>query len=302
MTDGPLAVLALDAADYDLARRWDCDNLLLDAHTPLETFTYSLDHPFTPEVWTTVATGVHPREHGVSGDAQEWQHPALRLASTVTQHLPPHVRQALGRPFRSRGADQSFNQTDLPHAFDATLGWPGLTPAPHLDAAWTDIDLAESGDLTDAELRQRSRERTGKEFGWLAAMSTAGGGFVGVHSHILDAAGHVWADDGDALREAYEWTDAFVGWLRVQVDRLVILSDHGMQTTVTDDPDPGVHSMRSYVAAQGVDGSLPESVFDVRDFLDERRGEADGPLFGVDEALDVAATREHLAGLGYLEA
>lgn len=295
MTDS-LAVLALDAADYDLVRRWGCDNLLLEESGPLETFAYSLDHPFTPEVWTTVATGQHPEEHGVTGDAQEWENPALRIGSKVTQHCPPALRQVLGRPFRKRGADQSFDRTTYDHPFDEVFCWPGITPAHHLDQAWSWCDLAEAGDMTDAELQANIHENTGKEFGWLAAHD----GLVGAHSHILDVAGHVYCRRPERLRAVYEWADQQVGWLRGAVDELVLLSDHGMQTTATDDDDPGTHSWRALVAmTDGVQGPLPGSVYDVAEWLEsqptEQQSEANRG------AVEMDTPREQLADLGYLE-
>lgn len=69
-TSNTVCVLALDAADHELATRWECDNLLLDEHAELGTFAHTKDVPYTPEVWATVATGAGPEEHGVSGDAQ----------------------------------------------------------------------------------------------------------------------------------------------------------------------------------------------------------------------------------------
>lgn len=49
-SDGTLAVIALDAADYRLARQWNCENILLDNPGRIETFAYSKDKPITLEV------------------------------------------------------------------------------------------------------------------------------------------------------------------------------------------------------------------------------------------------------------
>jgi len=119
---GTLAVVALDAADYQLAREWNCENILLDEHTELETFSYSGDDPVTLEVWTSVATGVHPREHGMesSGEQQEWNNPLLQLASSVTPYLlPKELRVKLGTMLRGDDDDSvmTFDSTEHDHVF-----------------------------------------------------------------------------------------------------------------------------------------------------------------------------------------
>lgn len=303
MASDTVAVLALDAADYALAREWRCRNLLLDDNAPLESFSYSIDVPFTPEVWTTVATGEHPRDHGVTGDAQEWDHAALRAASRVTQYLPDSVRSALGQPFRVLGESQTFHTTEFEHPFDAVRYWPGLTDARHLDDMWTWIGRATAGDLGTDEFHDRIEGHTGEELGWLAAAAnTPHSACVGVHSHILDAAGHVYSQRPGRLRQVYEWTDRQVGWLRDAVDDLVVLSDHGMQTTVLDDDDPGVHSERALVAATGgVGGGLPRSVFEVRDWLTDVTVDVREEERASSTPMAVDAPVDHLRDLGYLE-
>jgi hypothetical protein len=34
-----IVVIALDAADYALAREWNCENILLEHNSPLETYS-----------------------------------------------------------------------------------------------------------------------------------------------------------------------------------------------------------------------------------------------------------------------
>lgn len=295
-----LAVLALDAADLELARRWECESLLLADHSQIETYSHSLNYPFTPEVWTTVATGEMPDDHGVTGDAQEWDNPLLRVASRVTEPLPEWVRTQLGRPFRARGAEQTFDRSDSDHPFDDVFGWPGVTPAKHLDQAWQWCDQAEAGDLTDAELQSNIRENTGMEFGWLA--SAAGdGGLVGVHSHILDVAGHVYCERPERLRAVYEWVDQQVAWLRASVDELVILSDHGMQTTALGDDDPGTHSWRAMIATtSGIPGPHPGHVKEVADWLSGQAPHRAGTTRTETVVMDTAT--ERLSDLGYIDA
>lgn len=136
-----VCVLALDAADYELAMRWDCDNLLLENHAALETFVHTKEVPYTPEVWATVATGNGPESYGITGDAQDWGNPLLDAASRVTEHLPREWQRILRKPFRS--SDTSQDGLSIRQSGDDTLFkggevwlWPGITNAPHLLEAW----------------------------------------------------------------------------------------------------------------------------------------------------------------------
>ena len=294
-----ICVLALDAADYELVQKLECKNMLLENHGPLEVFGHNFDVPQTTEVWPTIATGLSPTEHGMSREVRQWDSPVLQSLSKGTDLLPDGVRTALGAPFRKLGAGRSIEQTDTTdHAFDRVFGWPGITSADHLHEAWQWYNEASEGGLTVGELTDRLRANTGQEFGWLAAMSKSNVPLIGVHSHVLDVAGHMFATEPDRLRSVYGWVDDLLGWLRQYVDKLVVLSDHGMQTTVTDDDDPGNHSWRALVATQGLSDSLPESAYDVRAWLESNasaRTETD------DSEVDLGEVEEHLADLGYME-
>lgn len=298
-----LAVIALDAADYRLAEEWNCRNVLLDNHDRIETFAYSRDQPITLEVWTSVATGAHPREHGLSstGEQQTWTNPLLRSASAVAPYvLPKPARIRLGTLLRGDGGDTelTFRQTDHDHAFPAggVYAWPGITPATHLSQTWHWLELAESGDITHDELWRRLYANAGKELGWVLGMNETSLPVVGVHMHVLDAAGHAYATSEDDLRAVYERVDEMLGTIRQQVDRLVVLSDHGMEVDWIDgDDDPGSHSWRASFGTTE-SGPLPERLLDVRSWLDdhvESRSEAT-------DAAELDATRAQLEDLGYL--
>lgn len=294
-----LAVVGLDAADYELARRWDCENVLLDDHREMETFSYSYDQPYTPEVWTTVATGLHPRDHGVHGDAADWDSLPLRAASKLTQHLHPEVRQRLGQPFRDRGHEQEIDRTDAPSAFDAgaAMGWPGITDAEHLSEAWSWASEIKFGELTERQLRRNVYGNTGEEFGFLVGMD----GVVpiaGVHSHVLDVVGHVFAKREAKLREFYERVDELLGVVRRETDEMVVLSDHGMKVSWVDEGEVGVHSNRAMVAAtEGVAGDLPASVFDVKSWLEANTDADDAD----DRDVTMDTAEQRLEELGYIE-
>lgn len=304
MSDESLGVLALDAADPVLIERWDCQNLQLQTHRQIETFAYTLDLPYTPEVWCSVATGVGPETHGVGDSSFTWDNPLLRVVSKATQYLPHYYRRQLGTLVaggRSEKDDMmSFEVTDHDHVFEdgVVKGWPGITPAENLSLAWADLGAADEGDLTDTEFQNRLVSRTGEEFGWLAAAVEHGDApIAGVHSHILDAAGHTYAADEPTLRRIYCTVDSMVGDLRERVDRLVLLSDHGMQAECLGDDTPGKHSWRA-VMSTTVDDSLPESVLDVREWLEKHRREEAGREGSV---VSVDTPTDHLQDLGYLE-
>lgn len=290
-----IAVLALDAADYELARHWDCQNILLDRHAQLETDNHSTDHPLTTEVWPAIATG---RDVGEFADIeQEWDNPVLRAASRVTRLLPSDVRGLLGAPFRMRDFGSSFETEQATHPFDELRFWPGIVPATHLDEAWMWLTQVERGDLTDWEFVRNLRANAGEEFGWLAATTAPETPLVGIHSHFLDMAGHMYAERPAELRSNYEWVDRHLGWVRSMADELVILSDHGMQTTALDDEHPGEHSWRAMVAAtDGLAGDLPETIYDVAAWLADNRPRATSH----GAAGEIDAPREHLEELGYL--
>jgi hypothetical protein len=139
------------------------------------------------------------------------------------------------------------------------------------------------------------RELTGQEMGWLAAMSDTDLALVGTHAHVLDITGHIHCRDEAALREWYEWVDGQIAHLRERVDRLLILSDHGMQASWLGDDDPGGHSWRPLASSQGLAGTLPASVFSVRERL-----EAWSARTEAGEAVEMDTETEQLEALGYI--
>jgi hypothetical protein len=295
-----IAVLALDAVDVRLSREWDCENLLLDDHRRLETYAHSLDFPRTVEVWPTVATGLGPEAHGIAGDGNEWDNSLLRAASSITQYLPRGVRATLGRPFQQAGQERSLAETDAPHVFEdgAVRYWPGITPGEHVIEAWRLMSLASGGEITEEQLRRELTGFAGEELGWLSVAAEWDVPIVGVHSHVVDIMSHVYCNREERLRETYEWADREVGRLRERVDRLVLCSDHGMQVGWLGDEDPGTHSFEAIISAEGVDGPLPESVYDVRQWLESEMGEV-GPAD--DRVAQSDTPTEHLKDLGYVE-
>ncbi|QLG48857.1 alkaline phosphatase family protein [Natrinema halophilum] len=310
-----LGIVALDAADYALAREWDCQNMLLETHRELETFAHSGKHPNTLEVWTATATGVGPTEHGLesTGEQQQWRNPVLEYASTVTPYiLPKDVRIRLGTWLRGDSdgdgdVGMTLRQTSHSHLFQpdghVVRWWPGVTPGEHLSETWHWLNLASSGEITDDELWRRLYGNAGLEAGWLQGMGQTTVAVAGVHMHVLDAAGHAFATRLDRLREVYERVDRLLGSVREQVDELLVLSDHGMQVEWIDgDTEPGFHSWRALASTTLADDP-PESVFGVREWVEARVDAGDvGDGSGNERRPAVMdTTEEQLRDLGYLE-
>lgn len=303
MTSKTLCVLALDAADHRLIERWNLEHLQLATHGRLSTFALeggapvwdesaTTNIPYTLDVWPAVATGRVPDE----ARTPSWDNPALKAASRLTDSLPMSVRRTLGAPLRWAGADlitapvveDDSVFTDLGGVVD---GWPGISEHQRLDEAWSLIERAEQGTVPEWELRETIMENFEDGVEWLEHQSERGVPVAGTHVHILDVAGHAYATDEEMLRENYEKVDQRVGYLASRVDRLLVLSDHGMQVSCLSDEEPGVHSWEAHVASTG-EGPLPKSVLDVRRWIADRVDEG--------RSAPMDAPTEHLRDLGYI--
>lgn len=307
-------VLALDALDAGLVEHFDADAFRLETAGRLETFARTKDVPYTPEVWATVATGLPPEEHGVTAaGTSEWDNPALSLASRVTGRLPEGTRGTLGRMVRRRtGERERISETDCESLFDApdaaVHNWPGVHDGRPLQRAWDLMNAVAEGTPRHEFERELFGQAAG-QFGWAREMLAHPVSIAGVHVHALDAAGHAYADDEAALRQAYERIGGFVAEVEAALgsaDELLVLSDHGMHTDFfPPDADAGAdvggHSWRAYAATTA--DSLPPSVFDVREWVEARADAGSDPrpatVEGGDDRIDMPTDR--LRELGYLE-
>ncbi|WP_052367949.1 alkaline phosphatase family protein [Haloferax sp. ATB1] len=276
----------------------------LETHDHIESFSYSTDLPITTEVWTTVATGVHPEEHGIvaTGEQQEWKNPVLQTLSKVTPYvLPKDLRVRLGTILRGDEEDSAMvmRQTDVDTIFPhgSAFGWPGVTPARHLSEAWHLLEQANANKISTDELLDKSMKNTGIEFGWLIAAADLGYPVVGVHSHILDIAGHAFARREKKLKEVYTQVDRLVGMIQEHTDRLVILSDHGMQVEWLDDESPGDHSLRPFISSNFAT-DLPDDMYSVRPWVESQ---ITANTEERDESVGIDTTHQQLKDLGYLE-
>lgn len=299
-----LAVFGLDAADLRLAEAFDCENLLLSESGPLESFAFSRDTPLTAEVWPAIATGELPTDGGGGKRGSDWSGFMGIIDRAAKKVVPQPYRTTVGRYLRlgTPGAAM-FGDTDGDHVFSdgAVYNWPGLTPTRTWKRAEYWLQQYHQGDLDDLGFLRRQLAFTGQEVGWLASMSQAAFPIIGVHSHILDHAGHAWARQPEKLEQVYDHVDRLAGTLLAHepVTELVVVSDHGMQTTVTDDDAPGHHDFQGMVAST-FDGALPTHVTDVRAWLEvntPRVEEVGAPW--TDRTFDTPI--DHLRELGYID-
>lgn len=298
----PVVVLGVDAADYDLARQWNCENLLLDYDAPLKTNSYSVKVPVTLEIWPTIATGLSPDQHGVILNNQGWNsHPVLNVVVDIANRFPEPVTERL-RLAKEIVIDAGSGtpQTDAPHIFDhdQVLNWPGITPSHKWVQEGKWFNELNDGALSVNEFYTNSLWNAGKILVWVVAMAHRSPPIIGAHIHTLDHMGHIYADRPGCLREVYQQVDSLVGMVAERVDRLVVLSDHGMQTAaVESDSDPGVHSFRALVSSSFTD-DLPESALAVSSWLE---GHIDASAdVSTNDSVAVDAPEEHLRDLGYL--
>lgn len=298
-------VLALDALDAGLVEHFELSSLHLKTRGRLETFAHMQDAPYTPEVWATIATGLGPDKHGITGRGlSRWDNPVVNFASKFTGRLPLNFRILLGGIARNvTGAEYAVGETTAPTFFDGdgrvVHNWPGVANGEELASVWH--VMFHEPDHTAAEFERKMYGKGAGKFAWAEEMLRHDVALAGVHIHVPDALGHAYASNEGKLRETYEWIADWVGRIQGQLgtdDDLVILSDHGMVTSFFSDDDdrgmePAVHSWRAYVATTF--DSVPESVFDVKKWLEPRIRDYE------DTSERLELPKEQLRQLGYIE-
>lgn len=301
-----LVVLALDGLDAAQVDHFGLDSLRLASSGELETFAHEDELPHTLEVWPTVATGVGPDEHGLSmsGSGNEWSNPLVNLASNVVgPRLNFTQRERLGKLVSAyTGSDWSISETEAPSMFDApgrvVHNWPGVHRSTELRRAWRAMEAVSDDEIGQQEFDRRIWGLAAEQFGWLEEMLNHPVTVAGVHVHVLDVAGHVYGTDEERYRVFHEHVCEMVDRVTAAMgsdDDMLLLSDHGITTPWTDDGDDRTfrHSWRAYSATTRDD--RPESVFDVREWVEHVAAESTGD----DRSLDVP--KERLRQLGYVE-
>ncbi len=303
-----VVVLALDALDAGLVEHFDLDAVRLASSNDLETFAHTQDVPYTPEVWATVATGLPPEDHGVTGGGtSEWDNPVLEALSRISGRFDESTRGTLGKVVRSKtGERERIARTDAESMFDAegavVHNWPGVADGRPLQRAWDLMNAVAEG-MDRSEFERELFGQCAQQFAWATEMLNHPVAVAGVHVHALDAAGHAYADDEAALRHAYERVGAFVTEIVDALedgDDLLLLSDHGMHAAFyppDEGENPATHSFRAYASSTA--DTCPATVYDVREWVETRASATRVEGAGREEAVDVP--EDHLRELGYLE-
>lgn len=298
-----LVVLGVDALDVALVEHYDVDAFRLGAAGEMETVAYQKDRPHTTQVWPTMATGLHPREHGMGVHrASEWDNPVVELLSAhLTPYLPLSLRARLGNVAESAtGAEWNFGTVDAPSVFDGegrfVHNWPCTHNPGELRKVWHEIGYAEKADVPQRDFDRAIWTNAAQKFGWVLESLRHEAAVVATQVHVLDSAGHAYATQEDHYRTYYEHCGEYVDRVRDAMgpdDDLLIVSDHGIRTAWLDDSDVAEHSWRAFSAS--TTGDRPTDVMDVHDWIEGNAGAYDP---GAGEDLDLP--EQTLKDLGYI--
>lgn len=303
-------ILALDGLDAGLVDYWDIEELKLNRHGEMETFNYGFEDPYTLEVWPTIATGLHPEEHGITAkDSSEWGNPILGYLSKFAYLLPSDVQSRLGTYIEEvTGSDFSLAETSERTFFDGPKrtveNWPGVKDSHKLEEVWK----MTSAGYSHSAFRREVLGKAAGQFGWAREMLRHDPVLAGVHIHALDVLGHAYTEKGKQdkhasgkiqdLKKSYQDIGLKVRDLKDALsdnDDLLILSDHGITNEIIDsrDTDFGSHSFRAF-AATTLDEPLPEDVFMVYDWVESHTEHAE-------EEESMEMPKERLRELGYID-
>lgn len=299
-----LVVLAIDALDPELVDHFDCEHMALEDYGRMETFAYTKEQPLTPEVWATVATGLHPDDHGIAkAGTSEWDNPVVDFLSNYTWTLGFWMRGRLGDLANSLlGAEYSIPVTDAESMFDrpgrVVHDWPGVVNMHWLEQVWETANPGEDG-TTHGEFQRAVYGIAVQQFAWIKETLRHPCSLVGTHTHLLDMGGHIYAEDEEELGRMYRWVDEWVGDIRAAMgrdDELLILSDHGIVTPWSPDGDLDM-SMHSWRAFSGSTfDSRPLDVYEVREWVERR---VDDSAYDPGGTVDLPT--EQLRDLGYID-
>lgn len=298
-----LVVLALDAADVRHAEDFGCENILLDTHTEMRSVAHRLDHPHTGEAWPSIATGLHPTEHGVTGHG-EWDSAFVTALSRLAHrfNVSGELRAKISDLIKDN-TDQTWHldivddPTFLDGEYRAVHNWPGVYRNESLHYIWGLFQRVKDDEISEEAFVRESYTEAASKFGWLAEAMNYDLELAATHVHVLDVLGHLYPNEEEQYREVYKNVDARVGEIREGLgddDDLLILSDHGMEVSwVPEDEQPGRHSWRAL--ASTTVGSPPEHALDVREWVEQH-------IVPVDrERSRAEIPEEQLRELGYIE-
>lgn len=167
-----IVILALDALDAGLVEYFNVTEFKLETSREIETFAHAKDTPYTPEVWATIATGLGPEEHGITGSGiSEWSNPVLEFVSRFTGRLSESTRGTLGRFVRDKtGEREQLGETDsetiLDHDGAVVHNWPGVHDSNDLQYAWGLMNAVAEG-KPKHEFERELLELAAEQFGWI---------------------------------------------------------------------------------------------------------------------------------------
>lgn len=294
-----LLVIALDGLDAGLVEQFDINEFQLSTYGEVETFKYAERGPYTLEIWPTVATGLHPREHGITGsNISDWNNPLIEAASKVTAQFPGPVRTRLGKIARKvPSTDYAIPETNAQTVFDGdgrvVQNWPGVANGSELREVWEMTNQGYSQETFEREVLGKAAG----QFGWAKEMLSHNVSLAGVHVHALDVFGHAYSEQVEDMERTYQRVADHVSGLADAIgddDDLLVISDHGMQTSWLDsDGTPGHHSYRAF--ASTTLGTIPETMFEARDWIEDHVSRIQ-----VDRE-ELEMPKEQLRELGYIE-
>ncbi len=297
-----LVVLALDATDVRHAEDFGADNILLDSHVKMQSVAHRLEHPHTGEAWPSIATGLHPTEHGITGHG-EWDSTVLTVLSRIAHRLNVSgtIRDKIGDAIKENTEhDWELQTVDKPTFLDgeyrAVHNWPGVYRNESLHYIWGLFGGASKDEMSEETMIREAYTEAASKFGWVKEALNHDVELAATHIHVLDILGHLYADDEERYREVYADVDEWVGEARDALgpeDELLILSDHGMEATWLDDEEPGSHSWRA-IASTTIDDP-PTHALDVKEWVEDHI-----------ESVDAERTRadlpeDQLRELGYID-
>lgn len=303
-----LVVLGMDALDAAQVEHFDIDAYRLNVHGRMETFAHQNPIPHTGEVWPSVATGLHPRDHGIThGGESQWDNRFIEFASKLLgPYISMHKRARIGRVIRAKtGADWVIAETSKPTFFDGegrfVHNWPGTVNGNVVRDVWRHINHTVEKGSPQEDFDRELWGVGAEKFGWVREMLDHNAVLVGSHIHVLDAAGHAYGTNEEHYREFYEKAAAYISEIRTAMDEeddLLILSDHGMNTSwLENDYELRHHSWRAYSASTF--DSRPESVFDVKEWIEDHLDPHIEQCERTDTELDLPEAQ--LRDLGYIQ-
>lgn len=324
-----LVVLGIDALDPELVDPEDHPNLVLNAHSSIETISSSAGEPSTHELWPTIITGLSPDEHGLTlnDGGVSWGSPILAAGSTVADYIMPDSLQSrIGAWLLTNTKADAFRtpasyyaENSIETVFDGfesvAIGVPNYV----INSGTEDREhnLRRSlGDLFERDPDAIGGHRSADPYEFYeqclemvmvriarCRRSLRGGRheLVFAYTSGLDLVGHVTYDLPDLQRAAYDEINEFVSELLDDLtadDELLIVSDHGLQN--------GVHTDKAMVASNNETMiEAIDSVLDVRSAVESalrggrHQAEHKSNEFTLSET-DATEVQEQLENLGYI--